>query len=311
MRIKKRRLPWLALFCAWAAHGWPEAVSPSEAWVAISISELREGYDTIWAVSDVHGRLRELRHLLRAADLAVPAPDGSEMRWKPGLSRQLFLVVGDSIVGGPDSRGVILLLKKLQPEAAAAGSRVIVLLGNHEAGFLARLHGVPDDDVSAFIRGMPVAAFVGSWMFAHSGYIDAPNDEESLRAYFAKVASDWTRGEYGALLGRRSILESHNWWARPARRSKVQKRLRTLGLDGLVFGHDPDALGLRKSIAIDADGWLIKIDTGLKTRASKGMLLRCEVGRILRGAHLAMMDQGSPTCQATKPDGSAMEIPVR
>jgi len=31
-----------------------------------------------------------------------------------------------------------------------------------------------------------------------------------------------------------------------------------LGLNGLVFGHDPDALGFSDTIAMDPDGWLIK-----------------------------------------------------
>ncbi len=68
-----------------------------------------------------------------------------------------------------------------------------------------------------------------------------------------------------------------------------------------MFGHDPDALGAMGSIAIKRSGRLIKIDTGLKTHQSRGMLLRCEVARGI----------GSDGCRAMTPDGALHELPVR
>src|SRR5439155_487895 len=172
----------LAILWAIAAAAAPLPSSP--AWVSISSEDLQQNYDTLWAVSDVHGRRKQLEKLLVAAGIAVRS--GGEMGWKPAQGRQLFIVVGDCIRGGPDSRGVVLLLKTLQEEAVAARSRVVVLLGNQEVRFLADPLRFAEDEFSRFIRTMPVAAVVGSWLFAHAGYIDAHDDADALRAYFVR-----------------------------------------------------------------------------------------------------------------------------
>jgi len=90
----------------------------------------------------------------------------------------------------------------------------------------------------------------------------------------------------------------------------MKKRLATLGLNGLVFGHDPDGLGAPGTLAMDADGWFTKLDTGLKTGASHGMMLRCEVSRLVHGVQLAMSENGKPVCRALMPDGELRELPV-
>ena len=300
----------LPLLCALGARAEPSGLLPtSPTWVSISSEDLQQRYDTLWAVSDVHGNREELDKLLLAAGLAVR--HGGGMDWKPGHARQLFLVVGDSVRGGPDSRGVVLLLKKLQEQSAAEGSRVVVLLGNHEVRFLASPFRRGEDEFSHFMRTMPVAAFVGSWLFAHAGYIDARDDVDDLREYFSQAGDSWSKGKYDFLLESHSILEYHGWWKSQRRRSKMKDRLETLGLNGLVFGHDPDGLGApRGTLAMDADGWLTKLDTGLKEGYSAGMFLRCEIARLARGTKLAMSENGKPICRAMTPDGSLREIPV-
>ncbi|TMB34520.1 MAG: hypothetical protein E6J58_18400 [Deltaproteobacteria bacterium] len=297
-----------ALAVLWAIAAGAAPLPSSPAFISIPTEELQQNYDTLWAVSDVHGRRKQLEKLLRAAGIA--ARNGGEMSWKSAQGRQLFIVVGDCIRGGPDSRGVVLLLKKLQDEAAAAGSRVVVLLGNKEVEFLADPLRFREDEFSRLIRTMPVAAVVGSWLFAHAGYIDAQDDPDALRDYFVRAGEGWSAGKYDFLLQRHSILEYHNWWKSERRRSKLKERLATLGLNGLVFGHDPDGLGAPRTLAMDAGGWLIKLDTGLKEGASHGMMLRCEVSRIVRGTQLAMSENGKPICRALMPDGEVRELPV-
>jgi Calcineurin-like phosphoesterase len=319
-----------------ARAGPPAGVPPSPAWVAISTEELRAGYDTLWAVSDLHGRLDSLEQLLLAAGLGT-RDDSGRVRWMPGRERQLLLVVGDSIDGGPDSVDVVLLLRTLQDQAAAARSRVVVLLGNHEVDFLAapgkgraelwssaeraglhlkrkrRGEQLAESDFGRFLRAMPVAAFVGTWLFAHAGYVDAA-DETALRAYFSRIASSWSSDDpekYRALRDPRSIVSYHRWWESGRRRSLMKANLAALGLDGLVFGHDPGAFGAPATIAMEAGGWLTKLDAGLKEGRSRGMLLRCDVERIARGTKLAMSDQGRPTCGALTPDGALQELPIR
>jgi hypothetical protein len=329
-----------ALVLLWVASARaepPVVVPPSPAWITISTQELRARYDTIWAVSDVHGWLQSLEQLLIGAGL-VMREEGGRPRWLPGRARQLLVVVGDCIDEGPDSVGVVLLLQMLQAQAAAAGSRVIVLLGNHEVDFLAHPRSASRELVSSaeragvqlsrkrrgeqlaqsefghFLRGVPVAAFIGSWLFAHAGYLDAEDDDAALRDYFARLAASWQRtdGEaYRLLRDSRSIVSYHRWWDGSRRRSRMKAHLARLGLDGLVFGHDPGAFGARRTIAMEAGGWLIKLDSGLKTGHSRGLLLRCEVQRLSRGAGLAMHENGKPTCRAMTPDGALHDLPVK
>lgn len=205
------------------------------AWLTISTAQ----YDAIWAVSDVHGHREQLERLLDAARLVR---DG---KWI--ARRQLLVVVGDSIDGGPDSRGVVFLLESLQEQAPAFESRVVVLLGNHEADYLASRGR--ETEFRAYLRTMPQAAVVGTWLFAHAGYID-------------------------------DILYAHKWWKKPDRRRHMRKQLAKLGLDGVVMGHDPD-----DAIEFD-DGWLIRIDTGMKSGAP-GAMLRCDAAMRCRAMTVA------------------------
>jgi len=330
----------LGVCCAAATRAQaPGTVPPTPAWVTISIEELRASFDVLWAVSDVHGRLQELDQLLAAANL-VTRDGAGHVDWNPAQHRQLFVAVGDYIDGGRDSVGVVLRLDHLTAQAAAAGSRIIALLGNHEAAFLAdpgtaerrllsnahRMRaelGLPsrptadqlaDSEFGRFLHTLPVAAFIGSWLFAHAGYLDATDTKDgrsAVQSYLAGLASSWSlpgRGRYQALLDPRSIISYHDWWKRRGRRSRMKARLGELGLNGLVFGHDPDALGFPDTIAMDPDGWLIKLDTGLKEGRSRGMFLRCDLARLARGKTLVMSHGGKPNCQALTPSGKLIDL---
>ena len=317
----------LALFWIGAARAEATVVlPPSPAFVTVSPGELRNRFDAVWAVSDVHGRLEQLEQLLLGAGLAVRG-QGGQLVWTPGKARQLLVVVGDCIDGGPDSYGVVMLFHALQPQADAAGSRVLVLLGNHEVDFLYKPKSASSELLSSaeragmdlsrkhrgerlaessfgeVLRQWPVAAIIGSWLFAHSGYLDAEDDDAALRDYFVRISASWPGGDqerYKPLKDSQSIVSSHNWWKRSKRLMLVRAHLARLGLQGLVFGHDPDALGAPGTIA-ERSGWLIKLDTGLKLGRSRGMLLRCEVSRGL----------GSAGCREMTPDGAMHDLPVR
>jgi Calcineurin-like phosphoesterase len=330
------------ILAAWLAAGEaraqaPGSLPPSPAWVTISTEQLRADFDTLWAVSDVHGRLEELDQLLVAANL-VTREGEDRVVWNRARPRQLLVALGDYIDGGRDSVGVVLRFDQLSAQAAAAGSRIIALAGNHEAAFLADLktadrhllssaHRSRDElglhkrptaeelsksEFGRFLRGLPIVAFIGSWLFAHAGYIDAKDDRASVLGYFTGLASTWSHEgieRYRAVLDPESIVSNHNWWRHRSRRSRMKVRLAELGLDGLVFGHDPDALGFQDVIAMDRDGWFIKVDAGMKDGAAPGMLLRCDVARLVRDSKLAMMTNGRPNCQAMTPDGKLQDLP--
>jgi hypothetical protein len=276
------------------------------AWVAIPTAELGQKYDTLWAVSDVHGHLEELDQLLLAAGLTLRDGTG-EVAWNPARPRQLFVAVGDYIDGGRDSVGVVMRLRNLSAQAAAAGSRVVALLGNHEVAFLAqpqsadrrllasgrrakelglRSHPSGRDLAGSqfgdFLRSLPAIASIGTWLFAHSGWLEAASPDLSTLQ---------------ALLDPRSIVSCHDWWRGKHRRHAEKERLAALGLHGLVFGHDPDAFGFPGAIALDPGGRFIKLDTGMKNGGSRGMLLRCDVPKIPR---LGM----GQACAALGPDGA-------
>jgi len=84
------------------------------------------GVDRVVAFADVHGAYEELTTLLRATGVV-----DAEMRWAGGRAHLVSL--GDLLDRGADSRKLMDLLIRLQGEAAAAGGRVHVVLGNHEA----------------------------------------------------------------------------------------------------------------------------------------------------------------------------------
>lgn len=89
-------------------------------WTAVGAAAER-----IVAVGDIHGNVQGFQAILRAADLL----DG-EGRWAGG---DVTLVqTGDFVDRGPGVRAVMDLLMRLETEAAQAGGRVVVLLGNHE-----------------------------------------------------------------------------------------------------------------------------------------------------------------------------------
>jgi serine/threonine protein phosphatase 1 len=81
---------------------------------------------TVWAFSDPHGVTSGFGAALREAGLIDVG-----LRWiaPPGTA---LVGCGDYVDRGRDSRGTLALLRRLQGEAAAANSRVVLLRGNHE-----------------------------------------------------------------------------------------------------------------------------------------------------------------------------------
>jgi hypothetical protein len=82
--------------------------------------------ERVVAFADVHGAHAELTALLQSVGVV-----DAELRWTGGKTHLVSL--GDLLDRGADSRKVMDLLMRLQGEAEAAGGRVHVVLGNHEA----------------------------------------------------------------------------------------------------------------------------------------------------------------------------------
>jgi len=84
-----------------------------------------EGVPRVVAVGDVHGSYEGLVAVLRMSGLV-----DEKTRWSGG--RTHLVQVGDFLDRGKETRAVLDLLMRLQKEAAKAGGRAHVLLGNHE-----------------------------------------------------------------------------------------------------------------------------------------------------------------------------------
>ena len=82
--------------------------------------------DRVVAIADVHGAYEAMVETLKKADVL----DG-ELAWSAGATH--LVIVGDILDRGPRSRDAMDLLMRLEVEAAAAGGKVQVLIGNHES----------------------------------------------------------------------------------------------------------------------------------------------------------------------------------
>ena len=181
--------------------------------------------ERVVAVGDVHGAYDGFVNTLRAAGLI----DGRQ-RWIGG--RAHFVQTGDVLDRGPDSRKVVDLLRKLEREAAAAGGRVHVLLGNHE-----------------FMR------IVGDWRYVSAGEFKAFQNADSVslrervremnvellarrardekrefneRAYRAQFLKDFPLGYFEMQLAFGKDGEYGRW---------VRSRVAAVKINGVLFIH--------------------------------------------------------------------------
>ena len=249
----------------------------------------------IYAVSDVHGGYDRFAALLAGAGVTpgVPArPDA--MTWAAGDA--VLVVTGDLIDKGPQPIEVIDALRALEASAPATGGRVVVLLGNHEAEFfvnptnkkadgsdgvdreLEALHIDPyrvaagDEGRGQWLLARPFGARVGSWFFAHGGSTHGRTFAELDALLRAELVAHPTFDSL-EIVGGGSILEERAWYGDP---SVAPANARALGVQHLVFGHDPNALGARGAVAVAQNGLLFRIDCGMSPIVddSTGCVLR-------------------------------------
>jgi hypothetical protein len=83
------------------------------------------GVKRIVAVSDIHGAYDALVATLQEAGVI-----DDSLAWSGGKTH--FVITGDLLDRGPDSRRLMDLIMRLEREAARAGGQVHLLLGNHE-----------------------------------------------------------------------------------------------------------------------------------------------------------------------------------
>ena len=242
------------------------------------------------AISDVHGGYDRLVTLLASAQLATVSSSG-RVTWTG--EDAVLVVAGDSINKGGQSIEVLDFWMALQKSAASKGGRVVVLLGNHEAEFLAdpfvkkaeelrveiaargstpELFASPRSRWGRFLRSMPLAAVVGGWYFSHSGH-GASRTMDALASEF-REAVDADKWNAPVLADDDSPLQANDWWSEAV----VSSDLAAAGARHLVMGHDPNAFGEKGIIGAHFAGRLVHIDTGMSPAVdySKGRLLVIE-----------------------------------
>lgn len=226
------------------------------------------------AIGDLHGDPPAALAVLRMAGLV-----NDRGGWIGGTT--WLVQTGDILDRGPDSRGMIVLLHRLEVEAQAAGGRVIALNGNHEvmnlrgdwryvspedlAGYggevarkAAYLPSGPDGD---WILDHDIVAQVDDTVFAHGG-IDAHWAGFGVNGLNAMARAAMTgRGPLDVLgpdgpLWNRVYLQASEVVACP----ELSKALVSLGAARMVVGHTTQESG---RVAERCGGQLYGIDVGI------------------------------------------------
>jgi hypothetical protein len=264
--------------------------TPPRDWIAHPpIVEVDDAED-IYAVSDVHGHYELLAQLLEANHLMAPGASGdpTQARWTGG--RAVLVIAGDIIDKGNKSLEVIDLARALQTGARGTG-RVVVTMGNHEAEFLndpknnkASDTGEDSDgidselkaqgiDPSSLVKGtdaagrgkwlssLPLGVRVKNWFFAHAGNTQQMSMQDLSQKLHNSIDNNGYSGKQTT--GGDSILEAENWYSNPDHDGAGKTEADALGVDHIVFGHDPGAFGTYGKIAASKNGILVKIDTAM------------------------------------------------
>ena len=234
---------------------------------------------TVWAFSDAHGMTDAVVEALRRARIV----DASG-HWK--ATRTALVCLGDTIDRGPDSAGVIDLLRRLGAEAEGTGdgSTVVTLMGNHEQLLLRGLDGDAD--------------WWDTWIGNHGGVtlesfgVKSPGGPGALRmdraaprlVEAAPWLHEWLDGlpdaarwrdvllVHAGLIPGKSIAgwprhdpwENHLWvreewfdeWKPAGLEHPTFRRYRAVGIDRVVFGHS-----VHPSITAHHGGTCLAIDT--------------------------------------------------
>ena len=266
-------------------------VSPPRDWAAHPAIVQIDAPGPIYALSDVHGGYDRMIALLAAHGvIAEPPPSPDAIRWS--AHDAILVVAGDLMDKGPSALEALAAVRALEPQAEAAGGRVVFTMGNHEAEFFddpendkatksdgvdaeIHAHGLDPiaiasgrDPLGAWLRDRPFAVRVRGWFFSHAGHTRARSVAELERA----IRDGITTNDYddAEAIGASSILEARDWY------DTGGDDARALGVAHLVFGHTPDALGARGEIAVAQGGLLFRIDCGLSpdVNDSDGRMLR-------------------------------------
>ena len=181
--------------------------------------------EDIFAIGDVHGDYDRLVRLLAAAKIIERPASPDSLHWIAGKAVLVF--TGDMIDKRPHSLQVVRLTASLDKAAAAKGGRVVALMGNHEAEFLAdptdkkvrdfaqdlRGAGLAPADIAAcrgevgqFLCSRPFGARARDWFFSHGGNTGGRTIPQLIADFQNGVEKDGFGSQQ--LVGENSMLEA-------------------------------------------------------------------------------------------------------
>ena len=199
-----------------------------------------------FVVSDVHGHLDDLRHVLAQAGLVT------DDRWVGGDAS--LWVLGDLVDRGPDGIGVVRLMRSL---TAQAPEQVHMLMGNHESlmlgeklfpgtrfddiwllnGGVASDQAALDDQDVAWLRGLPVLALAGDYLLMHSDtthYLTWGSSVEEVNSTLSAVLAGDDPDQHFEVF---AALTDRFDFAGPDGVDVAQRMLETYGGEAIVHGH--------------------------------------------------------------------------
>ncbi len=185
------------------------------------------------AIADVHGAYEAMVETLRKADVI-----DAEFAWSGGATH--LVIVGDLLDRGPRSRDVMDLLMRLESEAALAGGKVMVLIGNHESmNLIGDLRYVSKSEYAAF-AGDETREERDRWFAAFAGRNNGVLDPQALRekfkqqfpaGFFALRRAFGPEGKYGKWLLEKPVIGVINGTAFV--HGGLSPLVSELGLDGV------------------------------------------------------------------------------
>jgi hypothetical protein len=244
----------------------PTAPAPAEA----APSEPGPAPSRIVAIGDLLGdRARSDRALALAG---VLSPEG---HWNAGST--VLVQLGDLIDPGPDTQAVVERWMSLTDEAAAAGGRVVVLLGEHEAlDLLGEWKEIAPADIHAFGDGgmrkeaLSERAPIGKWLrsrdavveiagtvFVHGGIherwagLDPAAMSSQVRAAIAQTGPPFVLGAEGPLRYRGFLRTNAVDVC-----GELEKVLAAQGAERVVVGHASPPTG-RPESRCEGRGWWV------------------------------------------------------
>jgi len=256
------------------------------------------------ALSDIHGQYNVLISLLKANRII-----DQENNWayKDGH----FVVVGDILDRGPRVTEVLWFLYGLEKQAADAGGKVHILLGNHEImvlnGDLRYVHdkylltcekfGMSYDQLfntssllGSWLRTKPVTVSINDVIFTHGGFspefINQNIPAEQVNELFREKIIDHTKNEIKGdstlkfLNGSSGPLWYRGYFLDESMTIEdVENILRGLGKSHIVVGHTS-----MTEITPLFNGRIYGVDSSIK-KGESGEILIYESGKFFRGTY--------------------------